>query len=331
MCFKDHTHMRCVGYKAPILVWHWCVVTLQIWPFMHHINQRILGSFGHFDSWSVSWDLVHLSQTPAERGALRRTRNLQTYAVSLQGNGGPEFPSGAASWKQQPWTENQTYHFHGQFQGTGGSSIYCRTCPGAKWRCVKPTDPRLQHLNVCAEVDHLNGREIVAELGSEKAMRCCHDGIFRVVSRQLVFWIFLLNVFHSFGPRNEESAYHSFCRAFHLLRTHAQRNSLQVQMQLSVQELSFQDRFVTNKFSSTVLQSRKLRFSEELCVCLRHFSGTACAVCFAGLVPCAALRLDAAGGVVGRRRSGLQRVAAQAPRASLWSAKIYHRVESKQK
>ena len=79
--------------------------------------------------------------------------------------------------------------------------------------CVKATDPRLQHLNVCAEVDHLNGREIVAELGSEKAMRCCHDGIFRVVSRQLVFWIFLLNVFHSFGPRNEESAYHSFCRA----------------------------------------------------------------------------------------------------------------------
>ena len=54
---------------------------------------------------------------------------------------------------------------------------------------------------------------------------------------------------------------------------------------------------------------------EELCACLRHFSGTACAVCFAGLVQpcaCAALRLDAAGGVVGRQRSGLQRVAAQA-------------------
>lgn len=74
----------------------------------------------------------------------------------------------------------------------------------------------------------------------------------------------------------------------------AEWGSQKVQLQISAQELNFQ----------------------ELRAVLRHFSGTACAVLFDAAGPGAALRLDTAGhGAVGRRRSGLVHVAEDLSRA----------------
>lgn len=134
-----------------ILVWHWCVAIPQIWPFIHHFYWDPLATLpvGVF---LEIWKLVHLSQTPCRARSAAPHKELTDLRRQLAGQWRAGISQWAASWKQQPWMENQTYHFHGQFQGSA-------------------TDPPLQHLNVCAEVDHLNGREIVTELGSEKAMR----------------------------------------------------------------------------------------------------------------------------------------------------------------
>lgn len=139
------------GYKSPILVWHWCVVILQIWPFIRHIYWDPLATLPVGVFLDI-WKLVHLSQTRCRARSAAPHKELTDLRRQLAGQWRAGISQWAASWKQQPWMENQTYHFHGQFQGSA-------------------TDPPLQHLNVCAEVDHLNGREIVTELGSEKAMR----------------------------------------------------------------------------------------------------------------------------------------------------------------
>ena len=139
------------GYKSPILVWHWCVVILQTWPFIRHLYWDPLATLPVRVFLEI-WKLVHLSQTPCRARSAAPHKELTDLRRQLAGQWRAGISQWAASWKQQPWMENQTYHFHGQFQGSA-------------------TDPPLQHLNVCAEVDHLNGREIVTELGSEKAMR----------------------------------------------------------------------------------------------------------------------------------------------------------------
>lgn len=161
-----------------------------------------------------------------------------------------------------------------------------------------------------------------------------------VVLRQLVLWIFLLNIFHFFCLFSETKslwwfdAYHSFCRVCHLLhRTRGQRNSLQVQIQLSVQELSFQDRFAANlQFSSAVLQAQKAKKAAFFWGALR----VPPSLLGHGLrrVLCRTCPLCSPAARCGRRRG---RATAQWPATSccpgsFWSAKIiYHRVESKQK